>query len=92
MKPSRKKETKHRRNIGAYLFTIAVFSVFLAILYIRRELVSTSFSSLFTATRLLFESPDKLYEIFTADIIEFWIGAIYLVSVPVVLLLLFVRS
>ncbi|NTU96964.1 MAG: ABC transporter permease, partial [Chlorobiaceae bacterium] len=42
--------------------------------------------------RLLFESPDKLYEIFTADIIEFWIGAIYLVSVPVVLLLLFVRS
>ncbi|NTV97654.1 MAG: ABC transporter permease [Chlorobiaceae bacterium] len=92
MKPSRKKETKHRKNKGAVLFTITVFSAFLAILFIRRELVSISFNSLYTAILLLIESPGKLQEIFTADIVEFWIGSLYLVIVPIILFSLFIRS
>jgi len=91
MKPTREKEKMHQKNRGAFLFNIAVFLVFLALLFIRRELAATSFNSLFTAIRLLLLNPDKMREIFSPDIIEFWVGAAYLVIVPAVLVFLFVR-
>jgi peptide/nickel transport system permease protein len=92
MKPQREKETKKPGKTGLILFTIAVFSAFLALIVIRRELVSISFNSLYTAILLLLESPDKLREIFTVDIIEFWIGSVYLVGIPFIVLFLFIRS
>ncbi len=70
----------------------AVFAAFLAILLLRFQLVFISFHSLATALQLVLESPEKLQEIFTPDILEFWIGALYLVLVPFVLFFLALRT
>ena len=56
---------------------------FLLILFIKSDLVLISFRSMFTAATLFFRAPDALKEIFTSEILEFWIGAIYLIAVPV---------
>ncbi|NTW57119.1 MAG: ABC transporter permease [Chlorobiaceae bacterium] len=91
MTPSREKHDRVRGNKGAILFMTAVFTAFLAILLLRRQLVFMSFHSLATALQLVLESPEKLQEIFTPDILEFWIGVLYLVLVPFVLFFLALR-
>jgi len=74
------------------LFSFAAIVVFLLILIGRAELVLISFRSLFTAIALLISSPDMFMEIFTPEIVEFWIGAVYLVTIPLALAFFIKRS
>jgi len=78
-------EAVKKEKMGSKLFSLVTIFVFLLILIGRAELVFISFRSLFTAIALFFSSPELFREIFTAEIIEFWIGAIYLLAVPIAL-------
>ena len=64
------------------------FVAFLLILIIKAKLVLISFRSLYTAAQLFFTAPEALKEIFTTEILEFWIGAIYLIAIPLSLVLI----
>ncbi len=90
-KPSGEKKTVQQKKTGKILFLLFSLTAFLALIVIRFKLVILSFHSLFTAVILLFASPEKLKQIFTPEIIEFWIGAIYLVLVPVILFFAAIR-
>jgi len=70
---------------GAILFLSVSFVAFLLIILIKGNLVLISFRSMATAVALFVTAPDALKEIFTSEILEFWIGAIYLIAVPIVL-------
>ncbi|MEI8032229.1 MAG: ABC transporter permease [Chlorobiaceae bacterium] len=80
------------KSKGKTLFLITSAALFLSILVFRADLVIISFRSFFTAAALLFLAPDKLSEIFTPEILEFWIGTVYLLVVPAILAILIVRS
>ncbi|MEI6757132.1 MAG: ABC transporter permease [Chlorobium sp.] len=67
------------------LFLLISFVAFLLILLIQADLVFVSFRSLVTATALFVSAPETFREIFTPDILEFWIGALYLVAIPIML-------
>ncbi len=71
---------------------IAALVVFLTILINRLDLVLISFRSIFTSLMLFVAAPEAFKEIFTSDIIEFWIGALYLLVVPVILLMILKKS
>ncbi len=77
---------------GVTLFLLIALLSFLLILLIQADLVLISFRSLFTAIALFFSAPEAFREIFTADILEFWIAAIYLVSIPIILALIARKS
>jgi len=81
-----------KEKIGVKLFSFTAMFVFLLILIGRAELVLISFRSLFTAIALLFSSPELFSEIFTPEIVEFWVGAIYLVTVPITFAFFIKRS
>ncbi len=70
---------------GVPLFILISIVAFLLILFIQADLVLISFRSIFTAMALVLSAPEAFREIFTLEIIEFWIGAIYIVAVPVIL-------
>ena len=65
---------------------------FLLILLIQADLVLISFRSLFTAIALVISAPAAFWDIFTAEILEFWVAAIYLIGVPIILGLIARRS
>ncbi len=73
---------------GVRVFLLSAFTAFLLILILRADLVLISFHSLFTAIALIFSAPEAFWEIFSAEILEFWIAAIYLVTVPTTLALI----
>ncbi|MEI6639207.1 MAG: ABC transporter permease [Chlorobium sp.] len=73
---------------GIALFYILSAFAFLFILFFRAELVLISFRSMLTALALFFSAPKAFSDIFTTEILEFWIGAIYLVVVLVTLAIL----
>jgi len=77
---------------GTGLFYLLAFTAFLTLLVFRLDLVSLSFRSLIAGFALLLLSPDNFTEVFTADILEFWIAACYLIAVPVTLYTMSVRS
>jgi len=70
---------------GVTLFLLSALTLFLLILILQADLVLISFHSLFTATALAVSAPEAFWEIFSAEILEFWIAAIYLVTVPIIL-------
>ena len=70
---------------GAILFLTVSFVAFLLIILFKADLVLISFHSMAAAAALFVTAPEALNEIFTSEILEFWIGAIYLISVPIVL-------
>jgi peptide/nickel transport system permease protein len=70
---------------GVTLFLLIALITFLLILIIQADLVWISFRSLFTAIALVLSAPDAFWEIFTAEILEFWIAAIYLMAIPITL-------
>ena len=74
------------QNKGSILFLSASFIAFLLILFVKADLVLISFRSMFTAMLLSVRAPEALMAIFTSEILEFWIGAIYLCAIPLVLL------
>ncbi len=74
------------------LFLFCSLALFLCTLAFRADLVVISFRSFFTAAALFFSAPDALSDIFTPEILEFWIGSLYLLAVPVILSIIIVRS
>lgn len=79
---------ENRSQKGVRIFLSATLLGFVLILLIQADLVLISFRSLFTATALILSAPTAFQEIFSTEILEFWIAALYLVAVPIVLLLI----
>jgi len=77
---------------GKIFFLVTTFFFFSLILLIRAELVLLSFRSLFTAIALFLSAPDAFMDIFTAEIVEFWVGAIYLVAIIITFAILSHKS
>ncbi|MEI6846989.1 MAG: ABC transporter permease [Chlorobiaceae bacterium] len=77
---------------GKLIFFLFAFAVFLLILFTKSDLVALSFHSLYAAAILYLSAPSALQEIFSPDILEFWIGAIYLITVPVILAIFVYKS
>lgn len=77
-----KRKTEHKGKLFFLFFSLAAF---LTIMVIQLDLVVISFRSMVTASTLFITAPEALREIFTTDILEFWIGAIYLIAVPLLL-------
>ena len=77
---------------GVTLFLLIVLIAFLLILFIQADLVLISFRSLFTALALVISGPETFREIFTVEILEFWIAALYLVAIPCILALIAWKS
>ena len=84
-------QSKVQKN-GVLIFLIISLVVFLLILFIKAELVLISFRSLCTAIALFLSAPTALMEIFSSEIIEFWAGAIYLVTIPLIFALIARKS
>ena len=75
------------QNKGSIIFLAVSFITFLLFLFAKADLVLISFHSLYTAARLFISAPESLQAIFTSEILEFWIGAIYLCARPLTLIL-----
>ncbi|TLU83594.1 MAG: ABC transporter permease [Chlorobium sp.] len=73
------------QNKGTRFFLLVSFFAFLLVLLFRAKLVLISFHSLFISIALFLLSPSAFKEIFSSEIIEFWTGAIYLVTIPIIL-------
>jgi len=71
---------------GSGLFFLLSFVFFFGVILWRHELLYVSFRSLFTGLALLAVSPQSLRQIFTAEILEFWIAALYAILVPFLLM------
>ncbi|MBV5330221.1 MAG: ABC transporter permease [Chlorobium sp.] len=74
------------------LFLLFSFLAYLFILVMRFDLVLFSFRSMLTALTMLIITPDTLREIFSPEILEFWIGSCCLVAVPMLLFFISLRS
>lgn len=70
---------------GSGLFFLVSFTVFLAILVWRHELVLVSLHSLFTGLVLMAVSPESFQQVFTLEILEFWIASLYVILGPLLL-------
>ena len=73
------------QNKGTRFFLLVSFFAFLLVLLFRAKLVLISFHSLFISIALFLLSPSAFKEIFSSEIIEFWTGAIYPVTIPIIL-------
>ena len=71
---------------GSIIFLSVAFIAFILIIFVKADLVLISFRSMFTAARLFVKAPESLQAIFTSEILEFWIGAIYLCAIPLTLI------
>ncbi|MBM3162219.1 MAG: ABC transporter permease [Chlorobi bacterium] len=81
-----------RKRTGHGLFLLLSFVAYILILALQWDLVLISYRSLASAAALLFLSPGKLGEVFSMDIVEFWVASIALVAVPLVLVSVSGRS
>ncbi len=81
-----------RKKKGIGLFFMISFALFLAILFWRHELVFISLHSLFAGILLLLVSPESFGQIFTLEILEFWIASVYVLATPILLFLLSARA
>jgi len=79
-----------RRGLGT--FYLLAFSAFMALLVMRLDLFAISIRSLATGVALLFVSTENFREIFTPEVLEFWVAALYIVTIPIVLAALSLRS
>jgi peptide/nickel transport system permease protein len=70
---------------GLGLFFLLAFSSFTALFLLRFDLFVISVRSLFTGIALLMVSTDNFLQVFTPEILEFWVAALYIVIVPVLL-------
>ncbi|HHE07633.1 MAG TPA: ABC transporter permease [Chlorobaculum parvum] len=74
------------------LFFLLAFTAFIALMAFRFDLLVISLRSLATGLALLALSPVNFQQIFTQEILEFWIAALYLLLAPVLLLYFSWRS
>ncbi|MGC8775585.1 MAG: ABC transporter permease [Chlorobaculum sp.] len=79
-----------KRSSG--LFYLLATAAFFALLSARLDLVIISFRSLAAGVTLLVLSPTDFSQIFTLETLEFWIAALYLITVPFLLLRFSIRS
>ena len=77
---------------GSGLFFMVSFTVFLAVFFWRHQLVLVSLHSLITGLTLLIVSPESFQQIFTFEILEFWIASLYILVVPILLAWLSART
>lgn len=73
------------QKIGSGLFFLVSTIVFLAVFLWRHELVFISLHSLFTGLSLLAVSQENFGQVFTFEILEFWVAALYVILVPLFL-------
>ncbi|ASQ91609.1 ABC transporter permease [Prosthecochloris sp. GSB1] len=71
---------------GSGFFFLLSFVFFLGVILWRHELLFISFRSLFSGLALLAVSPQSFGQIFTTEILEFWIASLYALLVPLLLL------
>ena len=77
---------------GSGLFFLVSFIAFFAILLWRHELVLISLHSLFIGITLLAVSPESFRQVFTLEILEFWVAALYVILAPLLLAVFSVRT
>ena len=77
-----------RQKTGHGLFLLFSFLAYMLLLLLKWDLVLIGFRSLGSAIALLLLSPARLGEIFSTDIIEFWVASVTVVAVPLLLILL----
>ena len=70
---------------GPGLFYLLAFSAFLLLLALRFDLFVISVRSMVTGLTLLAISPDNFQQIFSSEMLEFWIAAIFIALVPALL-------
>jgi peptide/nickel transport system permease protein len=79
-----------KRFIG--MFYLLSFTAMVALAILRADLLMISLRSLVTGIALLALSSDNFRQVFTPELLEFWVGALYLLLVPVSLAMLSGRS
>ena len=72
-----------------YLLSIVAFGTLFTL---RFDLFLVSIRSLGTSIALLAVSPDNFRQVFTVELLEFWIASLYIVAVPILLALFSLRS
>jgi peptide/nickel transport system permease protein len=77
---------------GTGFFYLGFTAAFIALLFMRIDLFLISARSLLTATALLVVSPDDFGQLFSPELLEFWIAAFAIAFVPVLLALFSFRS
>ncbi len=81
-----------RGKTGPGLFFVISFIAFLAVFVWRHELVLISLHSLFTGMSLLVISPEAFRQVFTVELLEFWISSLYIIVVPLLLFFFSART
>ena len=71
---------------GSGLFFLISFILFLGVIVWRHELLFVNLRSLLTGVALLAVSPESFGQIFTTEILEFWIATLYAIFAPLLLL------
>ena len=71
---------------GSGLFFLISFILFFGVIVWRHELLFVSLRSLLTGVALLAVSPKSFGQIFTTEILEFWIATLYAILTPILLL------
>ncbi|NTW51678.1 MAG: ABC transporter permease [Chlorobiaceae bacterium] len=70
---------------GPGLFYLIAFTAFLLLLALRLDLFVISLRSMYTGLVLLVVSPDNFRQIFSAEMLEFWVASIFILLVPAIL-------
>ncbi|MGB0130370.1 ABC transporter permease [Chlorobium sp.] len=81
-----------RQRKGQGIFLLCSFLAYLLILILQWDLVLISLRSLAVASALLVRAPHRLREIFSIEIIEFWVAAIVLLAMLPTLALISEKS
>jgi peptide/nickel transport system permease protein len=74
------------------LFYLLSFTAFTLLFTLRIDLFLFSIRSLATSLALLAVSPDNFRQVFTIELLEFWVAALYIVTVPILLTIFSLRS
>jgi peptide/nickel transport system permease protein len=77
---------------GAGIFYLLAFSAFILLLALRFNLFLISVRSLMTGLALLAVSPDNFSQVFTSEVLEFWVAALFIILIPSLLALQSSRS
>ncbi|NTU57765.1 MAG: ABC transporter permease [Chlorobiaceae bacterium] len=79
-------------KIGPGLFYLLSFTAFLLLLTVRVDLFLISVRSMVTGVALLAVSPESFSQIYTPEMLEFWVAAMFIVFVPALLSVQSARS
>ncbi|NTV01641.1 MAG: ABC transporter permease [Chlorobiaceae bacterium] len=74
------------------LFYLLSFTAFAVLFAFRFDLFLISVRSLGTGSILIAVSPDNFRQVFTPELLEFWVAALYILAVPLLLAIFSLRS